>query len=149
MNKLDTHDQIQDILHKLRFGIFTSVKNNIPHPTLVAFINMENLSTIVFATTRKSRKFRNLIDNPVVAFFWNTQTNKPDDVNSSVTITAVGVANPLELAEEITRVKKRYLAKHPYMEDFLNDAETAVVAVKISKYELLSDFESISVLEIS
>lgn len=135
--------QILKILKNQRFGIFTSVRGNIPHPTLVAFINSEDLSKIFFATTKKSRKFRNLIENPNVVLFWNTQTNKPDDVRSSVTLTGIGHASPLNDSAEQRRVKKIYITKHPYMQDFVNEEETALISVQIEKYELLSDFEKV------
>jgi len=79
------------VLHTNNLMTIASVNNNKPSAAIVEFIAEDDLS-LVFATSRKFRKYKNLIDNPAVAITVGTY--------GDATIQYEGVAIELSVAAE-------------------------------------------------
>lgn len=143
LSKGEIQESILKVLESQKFGIFTSISElNEPHPTLVAYHFSNDLTTIVFATPKNTRKFNNLILHSNVSFFWDNRTNSGEDISHAFTVSAIGSAAevPDNLLKEI---KTKYLARHPYMEDFIESPFTALISVTIKRFELVSQFQNV------
>jgi hypothetical protein len=146
MDPVDLRHKIGDVLLHQKFGVFTSITpSDSPHPSLVAFIASADLSWIVFATPLKSRKIQFLDRHPSVSFFWDSRHNVAEDVQTAVTITAFGRAEIPKL-DTIPELKRQYLARHPYMEDFVESPSTTLVIVHVNQFEVVSQFQTVEFL---
>ena len=131
-------------LEKQRFGVLTSIKENQPHSTLVALVISDDLKKIIFATPRATRKFEAIKKNPNVALFMDDRENKPEDISKAVTISAVGKAIIIEDSDEnLGQYRAKYLYKHPYLSDFLEAKETAIVEILVKQFQIVSKFKNV------
>ena len=62
--------------HRRRLAVLATQHEGKPYASLVAFAATDDLKTIIFATTRSTRKFVYLSSNPAVALLIDNRTNE-------------------------------------------------------------------------
>lgn len=140
-------NRIRELLESRRFAVLSTHDAGQPYATLVGFAASDDLSQIVFATPKTTRKFRNLTADPRVALLVSSSENKAADVYDATAVTATGTAVELA-ADEAPAVRRRYLTKHPYMRDFIAAPTTALIGVAVDCYYLVSRFQEVMELHI-
>ena len=115
-----------------------------PYSSLVAFAATPDLGTLLFATTRSTRKFRNLTAEPEVSLLVDNRSNREADFQDAVAVTAVGRAVEVAGADQ-AGLRTTYLAKHPYLEDFLVAPTCALVGVEVASYYVVQQFKNVRV----
>lgn len=116
-----------------RFCVLATAGQCRPYGSLVAFAATEDLKELVFATSRRTRKFSNLAAEPRVALVIDSRSNDEADLRDAVAITALGPAREVEGAER-KRLAGVYLARHPLLAEFIGWPDTALCAVKVEEY---------------
>jgi len=109
-----------------------------PYASLVAFYAADNLKHIYFATPETTRKFANLTSDNRVAVMVNSSTNQASDFHQAISVTAVGKA----------AVITGYLAKHPYLEEFVRSPSCALVRVTVYSYYMVKNFQNVMELHL-
>ncbi len=104
-----------------------------PYGSLVAFAETDDLMQLVFTTRRDSRKFANLTADPRVALLIDSRSNSDTDFRDAVAVTAVGSAREASGGERDS-LAKIYLAKHPYLAEFVESPGMAVCLADIEDY---------------
>jgi heme iron utilization protein len=134
---------LKELLVSQRFAVLSTRSGAGPYASLVAFWATEDLTQIVFATMRKTRKFGNLLVSPQVALLFDSRSNRDADVQEAVAVTATGTA--AELTDEDARsvFSRPFLAKHPQLAPFVAAPGCALVSVAVEKYYLVSHFQSV------
>ena len=110
----------------------------------MAFASTDDLKHLLFTTSRKTVKYRNIVAESRVAILVDSRSNQDSDFLKAVAVTASGIAKEVK-GDERDRLLGIYLAKHPNLSDFANSPENALVKVSIRDYEI-STFDSTSVL---
>ncbi len=129
------------------FAVLATTHDGQPHTSIVAFTLSEGLRRILFATTRATRKFRNIRANPSVAMLFDNRTNESKDLHTAIAVTAYGTA--MELPEGSTASaegedrRTRHGAKHPYLAEFLQSPSSALVAIEVERYSMVSRFQHV------
>jgi len=113
---------------------------------MVAFAEADNLRSIIFVTSRDTRKYANTQASRKVAVLVDSRTNQASDLNTAIAVTALGTI------EEVTAYDKDYLsgiylAKHPELTDFLHKPSNALMKVIVNDY-IVATFESVRHLSI-
>jgi heme iron utilization protein len=86
---------------------------------LVAFAETSDLRTILFATTRATRKYGNLSSKSGVALLVDNRSNEVADIREAMAVTIIGSA--LEVPDsEREGLDRVYLEKQPHMKEFLS-----------------------------
>jgi len=142
MEKLEElSDLIKGVLASQRFAVLATQSEGQPYGNLIAFAEADNLRSLIFVTSRNTRKYSNILASKKVAVLVDSRTNQELDLNNAVAITALGTI------EEANRVNKEYLsdkyiAKHPQLGDFLRKPSSALMKISVIEY-VVATFESV------
>jgi len=118
-----------------------------PYASLVAFYAGDDLKHIYFVTARTTRKFANLSADNRVAVMINSSTNQVSDFHQAISVTAVGMAEEVAGADK-EPILGQYLAKHPYLEDFVRSPTCALVRVSVDSYYMVKNFQNVMELHL-
>jgi nitroimidazol reductase NimA-like FMN-containing flavoprotein (pyridoxamine 5'-phosphate oxidase superfamily) len=134
---------VQNLLRSQRFAALSTHAETGPYASLVAFWADDDLSRIVFATMRATRKFNYLTRDPRVALLLDNRSNRDVDIREAMAVTATGAAR--ELTEEAGRATAAgaYLAKHPHLASFVSSPGCALVQVDVVVYYVVTHFQSV------
>lgn len=138
-----------ELLNGLR-GLFSSQKLAVlstqnhgqPYGSLVAFAATDDLKTLIFATTRATRKYANIESDSRVALVIDNRSNEERDFYQALAVTAVGEAEEIREPER-EGLLRTYLTKHPYLRDFVASPTCALLKINVSKYSLVTRFQDV------
>ncbi len=137
---------LKNLLKNQRFGVIATQGSTGPYTSLVAFINSHDLKKLVFATSKNTKKYDNIIQNSRMTMLIDNRGNKPLDIKNAIAVTAFGSAN--EIKRNVEDLKMLYLKKHPYLSDFVNSKDTAFISLKVEKYLLVNRFQNVEIIRI-
>ena len=148
---METNKQIRKRLGEL-FGsqslaALSTHHDGQPYASLVAFYADEDLKHIYFVTPKTTRKYANLTADNRVAIMVNSATNQIADFHQAISVTAVGKAKDVADADK-ERILTQYLAKHPYLEDFVRSPTCALVGVAVESYFMVKNFQNVMELHL-
>jgi len=145
MIKLES--EIKTLLASQRFAVLSTQEPHHPYLSLVAFAETADLRTIVFATTRATRKYGNISSTAGVALLVDNRSNEVSDINRAMAVTVIGTASEVSESrkEELDGV---YLAKQPHMKEFLSSPSTALIRVDVDSYIRVSRFREVATLNL-
>ena len=136
-----SRDVLQQVVMSQRFAVLATQQNDQPYINLVAFAASDDLSSILFATSRNTQKYRNMQKNEKVAILIDSRRNEASDLTGALAITALGSASEVAKDRKDGPVKN-YIDRHPSLKDFLSKPETAIISVKITDY-ILARFDRV------
>ena len=128
-------------------AVLSTRDGNCPYGSLVAFAATDDLKHLLFATTRATRKYANLIAESHVALVIDNRSNSPSDFHAAVATTAVGTAEEVVDADRYELVNL-YLARHPHLAGFVNSPTCAFFRVRVSTYYIVQRFQNVMELHI-
>jgi len=91
------------------------------------------LKSLLFVTSRDTRKYSNTLASKKVAILVDSRTNQASDLNSAIAITALGTIDEVA-AENKDYLSEIYLSKHPELKDFLHKPSSALMKVVVNSY---------------
>ena len=138
---------VREVLTTQRLAVLATNGPGRPHTSLVAFVATPDLQKIVFATTRATRKYRNIRDDSRVAVFVDNTRNSETDLRDAVALTAVGSAEEVGSTERETLLQS-YLDRHPALADFVASPTCALMCVSVEKYDVVYRFQNVMELRI-
>jgi len=134
--------QVRDLFAKQRLAVLSTQREGRPYGSLVAFDASPDLRRLTFATTRTTRKFANLAQDPWVALLIDSRSNRESDFHEAVAVTATGRGREAA-GEEHVVLAGHYLAKHPALKDFVASPTCALVVVEVETYFMVSRFQHV------
>jgi nitroimidazol reductase NimA-like FMN-containing flavoprotein (pyridoxamine 5'-phosphate oxidase superfamily) len=138
---------IRDLFRTQKLAVLSTHSDGQPYASLVAFVATEDLKHLYFATARTTRKYRNLVADPRVAMLMDSRSNQDSDIHSAVAVTATGTA--LEVGDREKDLGARlYLARHPYLQDFIGAETCALIRITVKAYYLVSRFQQVMELHL-
>ena len=140
------NSKLNSVLSSQNLGVLATSGEEFPYTSLVGIVPDEALKSIIFATMRQTRKYGNLKRNPKVSILINSSTNSADDFKDAVSITVLGTATDVP-EDELESIKKIYLSKFPFLEDFVKDPACVLVKVKVAKFIVVSRFQEVTEIE--
>ena len=141
--KLET--EVRNLLTSQKFAVLSTQELDHPYLNLVAFVETSDLRTILFATTRATRKYGNILSKSGVALLVDNRSNEVADIREAMAVTAIGTAS--EVSESLRdRLDRVYLEKQPHMKEFLSSPSTALIMVDVESYILVSRFQNVTIL---
>ena len=142
MSKLSEYRGILNpLLMSQHLAVLATYYDGQPYSNLVAFAATDNLKDLLFATSRKTRKYDNLRNNKKVALLVDSRKNETSDFDNASALTAIGLAQETA-GDERDLLSRLYLAKHPSLREFLNMSDSALIKVTVSDYILAGFKES-------
>lgn len=147
-----TPDNLPDILKELcrnqLLAVLATAAGSAPYANLVAVAFALDLRHLFFATSRTTRKWRNLSSNPQVSLLMDNRSNQIEDFNQAAAATILGTAKEL-IGVDREEEQNLYLAKHPHLADFLAAPGCALFQVTIEQIYLVTRFQEVRQFDFS
>jgi nitroimidazol reductase NimA-like FMN-containing flavoprotein (pyridoxamine 5'-phosphate oxidase superfamily) len=134
--------EIRSLLKSQRLGVLATSAVGHPYTSLVAFAETDDLRHVLFASHGKTRKVANIQNDPRVTLLLDNRSNQPEDFRQAEALTVMGTAEEIPPAErqELAAV---YLAKHPYLKDFLSSPGCMLFSIQVKRYSLVQRFQDV------
>jgi uncharacterized protein YhbP (UPF0306 family) len=133
---------IRELLESQRLAVLSTQDHIQPYSNLVAFAATADLKYLLFATTRATRKYANLLANSRVSILIDSRTNQTADFAEAAAVTALGQAEEMQ-GTEPDQFLPVYLDRHPYLRDFVTSPTCALFRVKVERYILVTRFQDV------
>lgn len=139
---------IKQMLDSQRLAVLATQGEGRPYGSLVAFAATEDMRNLLFATTRATRKYANLLKKRGVTLVIDTRTNQTADFADAAAVTVLGDVE--EIADhERQGLARIYLDKHPYLTEFVESPTTALLRVDVKTYIMVNRFQNVQELHIT
>ena len=139
--------EVKRLCESQQFCVLATQSERQPYSNLVAFAETDELRSLIFVTNRHTRKYANAISNDKVAMMIDSRTNQPSDFNTALAVTALGTVEEVAVSER-DAIISIYLSKHPYLAEFANMPDQALMRVKVSEY-VIAHFDKVQVIHIN
>ena len=139
---------VGDLLKGQNLAVLSTHYKGQPYASLVVFAATEDLKQILFATTRATRKYENIVQDPRVALLVDSRTNLNSDIHGAIAVTVTGRAEEVKEKDKEAFLKI-YLARHPHLKDFVRSPTCALLRVKVETYYMVSKFQKVIELHLS
>ena len=139
--------EVKRLCESQQFCVLATQSEGQPYSNLVAFAETDALQSLIFVTNRNTRKYANAISNDKVAMMIDSRTNQPSDFNTALAVTALGTVEEVAVSER-DAIISIYLSKHPYLAEFTNMPDQALMRVKVSEY-VIAHFDKVQVIHIN
>jgi nitroimidazol reductase NimA-like FMN-containing flavoprotein (pyridoxamine 5'-phosphate oxidase superfamily) len=133
---------VRELLESQRLAVLSTQGQIQPYSNLVAFAATPDLKYLIFATTRATRKYANLLNHAQVSILIDNRTNETADFAEAAAVTVLGRASEVH-GDERSQNLKIYLNRHPYLEDFVTSPNYALFSVKVERYITVTRFQDI------
>ena len=140
-NSKELSHLIKGVLTSQRFAVLATQSEGQPYCNLIAFAEADNLRSLLFVTSRDTRKYSNTLSSKKVAILIDSRTNQELDLNNAVAITALGTIEEASVSNK-EYLSGIYLAKHPKLRDFLFKSSNALMKVSVTDY-IVATFENV------
>jgi nitroimidazol reductase NimA-like FMN-containing flavoprotein (pyridoxamine 5'-phosphate oxidase superfamily) len=138
---------LRGLLEKQKLAVLATERAKEPYTSLVAFATSDDLKSILFATTKSSRKYANLLGNRKVALLIDNRTNLSADFRKGIAVTALGRAEELKVLSR-NRFIRVYLKKHPYLREFVRSPKASLFKVNVDVYYVVDKFQHVMELNV-
>jgi nitroimidazol reductase NimA-like FMN-containing flavoprotein (pyridoxamine 5'-phosphate oxidase superfamily) len=138
---------LKDLFDSQRLAVLATQGKRQSYGNLVAFVATNDLKHLLFATTRATRKYANISENPRVAMVIDNRSNQETDFHQAAAVTATGVVKEVEgIGKE--SLLRLYLSKHPYLKDFVSSPTCALLRMHVETYYVVRQFQNVMELHI-
>ena len=127
---------LKEVIITQYFAVLNSLGEGQPYSNLVSFAITDDLKSLIFVTNRNTRKYRNIKENKNISLLIDNRTNQPSDVTKATAITVIGTAR--EELDNKSRLQAIFLAKHPQLQQFIDNPNNALIPVNIREYIIAS-----------
>ncbi|MDO9533227.1 MAG: pyridoxamine 5'-phosphate oxidase family protein [Deltaproteobacteria bacterium] len=138
---------IRNLLESQKLAVLSTQNHGQPYCNLIAIAATEDLKYLLFATTRATRKYANLMADSRVAVLVDNRQNDAADFAEAAALTALGKAWEVQGAER-QQFLTVYLGKHPYLEEFVTSPTCALLRIKVDKYIVVTRFQEVREIQI-
>jgi len=133
---------IRNLLESQKLAVLSTQNHGQPYCNLIAMAATDDLKYLLFATTRATRKYANLMADSRVAVLVDNRRNDPADFTEAAALTALGKSWELQGVER-QQFLKVYLGKHPYLEEFAAGPTCALLRIRVDKYIVVTRFQEV------
>lgn len=142
MNESELRSRLQKLFQEQRLAVLSTHNQGQPYSSLVAFSASHDLTRIYFATNRGTRKYANLQKERRVSMLVDNRSNSTADFREAMAVTVTGRARDMKESEKAILIKD-YLAKHPYLDEFIASPTCAFIEVEVETYYAVHRFQSV------
>ena len=147
MKQSGIEQKIKELLQSQKFAVLATQSDGQPYCNLVAFAETGDCKSIIFATSRNTSKYRNLIRDNRVSVLIDNRTNQVSDLGDAMALDLMGNASEIT-QDNIGYYGDLFKGKHPALSDFVNTAENALFKVNICDY-IIAHFDSVVKVPVS
>lgn len=131
-------------LENMRFAVLATSDEGGPYASLIAFAFTPDCKTVIFATPKATRKYRNMRSQKSVSILIDNRSQTPEDLSRAEAVTLVGTVRPVRTGARKEEYSKLFSDKHPQLASFINEPGTALMAVVIEQAIHVTRFQDVS-----
>jgi uncharacterized pyridoxamine 5'-phosphate oxidase family protein len=135
MDESQMRDKLQNLFDSQKLGVLATNEDGQPHNRLVAVAGTLDLKCLLFCTSRKTTKYKNIIIDPRVSLLLDNRSNMKSDFTDAVAVTALGSAIETVGADRDELVDI-YTGKHPYLKNFVHSQDSALIRIDVKEYTI-------------
>lgn len=143
----DVAKRLNVLASKESFAVLSTNEQGRPYASLISFALTPDLRTIIFATPKNTRKFKNIRETNHVALLIDNRSNKSKNFIETQAITILGKASAIRRGRQWLEYAGIFLKKHPDLEGFINASTTALVAVTIDSCVHVGNFQTVTIMD--
>lgn len=147
LEKSELESLLKELFSIQLLAVLGTLSRSGPYGNLVAFAATDDLATLLFATTRSTRKYGNLVETPRVSMVIDNRSNNENDFHEAVAVTATGSVKELHGTER-DKLQDHFLIKHPYLIDFVASPTCALIKLEVETYYIVRQFQNVTELHI-
>lgn len=134
---------IKQLCQEQSFAVLSTQGNQECYSSLISFVTSPDFCQLAFATPINTRKLDFIKANQRVSVLIDNRANNPDSINDIVAVTVMGKAKMLTEQAQTERWAQALIAKHGYLENFIQAPTTAIVLIDVAKYHFVSSFQAV------
>jgi nitroimidazol reductase NimA-like FMN-containing flavoprotein (pyridoxamine 5'-phosphate oxidase superfamily) len=138
---------IRNLLESQNLAVLSTQNHGQPYCNLIALAATGDLKYLLFATTRATRKYANLMADSRVAVLVDNRRNDASDFAAAAAMTALGKAWEVQGAER-QQLLAVYLGKHPNLEEFVTSPTCALLRIRVDTYIVVTRFQEVREIQI-
>ncbi len=138
---------IRELFRNQNLGVLSTRGKEYPYSSLIGFVASDDLDYIIFATLRSTRKYANIQNYSKVSVLVDSRSNMIDDFRDAAALTILGKVFETK-GKERKKLAQQYLKKHPFLNDFIDDPNCAILKLMVENYILVSNFQQVLELKI-
>jgi uncharacterized pyridoxamine 5'-phosphate oxidase family protein len=127
-----------------RHAVLATCSEGRPHSSLIAFALTPDVKGLLFATPKKTLKYRNILKNNAVSVLIDTRANTESDYLNAEAITISGDAVPVRRGMKWKKFAGIFLRKHPELRGFVDSPSSALILVKATRCYHVGSFQTVS-----
>jgi nitroimidazol reductase NimA-like FMN-containing flavoprotein (pyridoxamine 5'-phosphate oxidase superfamily) len=131
--------------NELRFAVLATSDEGRPYASLIAFAFTPDRRTVIFATPKATRKYRNIRGQQSVSILIDNRSQTPEDLSRAEAVTLVGRAKLVRGGARKEEYRKVFTGIHPQLAGFIDEPGTALMAVVIEQAVHVTRFQDVSV----
>ena len=142
----DVTARLINLSRALRFAVLATLAKDGPHLSLVALAITPDRDSVLFATPKKSEKYRNIKADKRVAILLDGSRGKAGGVLDGEAISLNGTARVVGKGARREELAAILEARHPELSEFLAAPTTALVRIGVECATHVEGFQKITVL---
>lgn len=136
--------RIRRLLCEQPFAVLCTQGEGQPYGSLVAVAVTDDLSSLVFATPRATRKYRLLSLCRRVSLVLDSRSLHPDDFMSIDAVTATGTATEIPPGGAFDSLARLLVERHPYQQAMILSPSAALFRVEVVRYFHVTRFQEVT-----
>jgi len=135
-----------NIIKNQKYAVIATQGLDELYTTLIAYYSTDDIKNIYFVTSKRSKKYRYLLNNPNVSLLIDDRKNKSSDILNATAITAIGQA--FEIKYNLSKIINLYINKHPKLKKFIESPESVLIEIKVDKYIIVNNFQNKNIINL-
>ncbi|NDV22114.1 pyridoxamine 5'-phosphate oxidase family protein [Desulfovibrio sp. JC022] len=139
---MSNHEQLtscQKLVRKCNILVLATSGEDGIHTSLMAYASSADCNEIYMVSSRKSRKWKNLSQNPQVSLLIDDRDGKLSDRRNEIkALTVKGIFIPVTDDAEIKTIKSAIAETAPAIADAFSGPENSVIRIKADSFQLLN-----------
>jgi hypothetical protein len=140
----EIQSKLTELFSSQKLAVLSTQYEGQPYASLVSFVAADDLKYLLFVTGRGTRKYANLAADSRAALLIDSRSNRESDLQQAIAVTATGIVDEMQGADR-ERLVDLYLAKHPYLAEFVNSPSNAFLGLKVESFIMVSGFQNVVV----
>jgi len=127
------------------FAVLATSGEGQPYTSLVSFALTPDGEKFIFATSKKTSKYKNILRSSRVAVLIDNRPSRAEKIMTAEAITVLGEARLVRRGALRNEMAQILLAKHPGLAGFLSTSTTALICVRIHRCIHVGQFQRITI----
>jgi general stress protein 26 len=140
-------EKIKALVFEKDICVLATVSEKRPHCSLMAYVADENAEKFYMTTSKLTKKYTNIENNPNVSLLVDSREKQPRNQAQALTVSGVCETISSDDSQKAT-LKKMLLEKHPHLETILEKPDSEILCVTVESYLFLDGLTDAHFIEI-